>query len=437
MSYVFTTPIIVHGSDDSDTLVANTVVVQTALVVNATAANSALICNQNNVITASAVSATELGYLQGATSNVQSQLNERPTLAQIQAGALGTNATTPFATKDMVLVSDTATGKISESGISIANLNALASISPVANIQGQLNDLSNRIDVSGVPLDLAANSVVVTTSDGLLMTANVTAANLSALVGISSANTIQGQLDVLSSLIGNTSSSPSSSDLTVSGNIAMTSNAATGNTGIKYTNASYLGPLLEKRVDATARWGVGAHNSTSTRIYANGTGTTGCIFAGFPTSETTYKDVLAITNTGNVGINTTTPNAALHIVGNVIASGLQVNGNARVMGEIYASGDITAFSDASLKSNLCIIDSPLAKVMQLTGYTFERTDRPGRRYAGLIAQDVDLVLPEAVHDIADHKLGVAYGSIVGLMVEAIKSLVLRIDRLEAQLGAGA
>ena len=63
--------------------------------------------------------------------------------------------------------------------------------------------------------------------------------------------------------------------------------------------------------------------------------------------------------------------------------------------------------------------------------TFERVDmESGVRHAGVIAQDVQKVLPEVVREGDDGKLTVAYGNIVGLLVEAIKELRQEINTLK-------
>ena len=66
-------------------------------------------------------------------------------------------------------------------------------------------------------------------------------------------------------------------------------------------------------------------------------------------------------------------------------------------------------------------------MQQLTGYTYTRTDS-GERQTGLIAQDVQKVLPEAVVD-GEH-LSLAYGNLVGLLVEAIKELRAEVAALK-------
>jgi len=99
-------------------------------------------------------------------------------------------------------------------------------------------------------------------------------------------------------------------------------------------------------------------------------------------------------------------------------------------GNFTATGDVTAYSDARLKKDLVKISDAVAKVQQLTGYTYTRIDT-GERQTGVVAQDVQKVLPEAVKD-GEH-LSVAYGNMVGLLIEAIKEQQLTIGTLEKQV----
>lgn len=91
------------------------------------------------------------------------------------------------------------------------------------------------------------------------------------------------------------------------------------------------------------------------------------------------------------------------------------------VGALYASGNVTAFSDRRLKKDLVEIEGALDKLKQLTGYTYTRTDT-GERQAGLIAQDVKSVLPEVVQENADEYLSVAYGNLLALVINAVNEL---------------
>jgi hypothetical protein len=93
----------------------------------------------------------------------------------------------------------------------------------------------------------------------------------------------------------------------------------------------------------------------------------------------------------------------------------------------------TVDSDRRLKSDFMRIDGALERVEQLTGYTF-RYRNDARRTTGLVAQDVAEVLPEAVFEAADGTLSLAYGNLMGLVVEAIKELRKELADLRAVVG---
>lgn len=91
-------------------------------------------------------------------------------------------------------------------------------------------------------------------------------------------------------------------------------------------------------------------------------------------------------------------------------------------GDLTCDGDVTGTSDRRLKKNIQPIRGALDKVMRLHGYTFERIEQEGQRRVGVIAQEVEQVLPEAVRYKKDGYRSVAYGNMVALLIEAIKEL---------------
>ena len=105
-----------------------------------------------------------------------------------------------------------------------------------------------------------------------------------------------------------------------------------------------------------------------------------------------------------------------------------------VTGDILATGDITAYSDKRLKSNITHIENALDKVTQLNGYTYT-LNQTNTRSTGLIAQEVLAVLPEAVHGSEDTQYSLAYGNLMGLAVEAIKELETKLASALARLDA--
>lgn len=109
-------------------------------------------------------------------------------------------------------------------------------------------------------------------------------------------------------------------------------------------------------------------------------------------------------------------------------SNIVVNDLATFNNYIYSVRNIIVTSDSNIKTNLKQIDQPLTKVQQLSGYTYLRKDTL-QRETGLIAQDVQKVLPEVIQSLPNNTLGIAYGNMMGLMVEAIKELTLKVEQL--------
>jgi hypothetical protein len=90
-----------------------------------------------------------------------------------------------------------------------------------------------------------------------------------------------------------------------------------------------------------------------------------------------------------------------------------------------------------LKRALAPIDRALDKLTSLTGYTFtmDVADKGPQRCAGLLAQEVQRVLPEVVSAGPDGMLSLAYGNMLGLVVEAFKEQQYHIRSLAAQVTA--
>jgi hypothetical protein len=443
-------------------------VVANSVTASALTASRVLVSESEGRLGTSEVTATELGYVGGVTSGLQTQLNNKePT---VTGGA--SSITSANLTAHRVLASDT-NGKVAVtnhgilgSNVGINTANPTKELDVVGDVAVSGNVVANSVTASA----LTASRVLVTESEGRLGTSAVTATELGYVGGVTSG--LQTQLNnkeptvtggassitsanltahrvlasdtngkvavtnhgILGSNVGINTASPTKEldvvgDVGVSGMVSMTTSALLGNSGIQYSNATYAGPLVEKRTSGSGRWGV-MSEGTDARVYTTGTGSTGRLMMGFALAETIYLDAVTVlqggtlsSNAGLVGINTALPEYALHVVG-----------DARVEGEMYATGDITAFSDARLKTNLVPLNFAMPKVRELTGYTFERVDLTSeRRYAGLVAQDVGRVFPEAVHAVAN-TLSISHGSLSALWTEALKELDDRVSRIEAALG---
>ena len=103
-------------------------------------------------------------------------------------------------------------------------------------------------------------------------------------------------------------------------------------------------------------------------------------------------------------------------------------------GDFTATGDVTAYSDRSLKDDVRPITDALDKVDQINGVTFVRNDMDSdARKTGVIAQDVEAVLPEVVSTDENGIKSVAYGNMVGLLIEAVKELRKEVKTLKGEV----
>jgi hypothetical protein len=123
---------------------------------------------------------------------------------------------------------------------------------------------------------------------------------------------------------------------------------------------------------------------------------------------------------GNVGIGTATPTRTLDVVGN-----------------IYASGSVTQFSDARYKTQIEPLHHCLPRILTLQGVRYQRMPQQQqqpqpRTELGLLAQDVEQVFPELVETDPAGKKALNYSQMVAVLLEAIKELHQRVETLEAR-----
>ena len=123
-------------------------------------------------------------------------------------------------------------------------------------------------------------------------------------------------------------------------------------------------------------------------------------------------------------------------IANTFNNGVKIAGSTISMSGSYtgtftASGDVVAFSDVALKSNISPITEALERVNQIGGYTYNKIGDDHKR-TGVLAQEIQEVLPEAVHTNEDGVLGVAYGNLTGLLIEAVKELSSKVKELESK-----
>jgi hypothetical protein len=122
-------------------------------------------------------------------------------------------------------------------------------------------------------------------------------------------------------------------------------------------------------------------------------------------------------------------------------------GNLYIDGDIQVTGNITAFagspSDERLKENISTVTNALSLVNSMRGVFFDWTDNYletinfsplfPKRDVGVIAQEMETVLPEVVSVKPNGSLTVKYDKIVGVLIEAIKELTVKVDTLQSQV----
>ena len=116
---------------------------------------------------------------------------------------------------------------------------------------------------------------------------------------------------------------------------------------------------------------------------------------------------------------------------------LSTEGNLSVTGDITATGDVTAYfsSDERLKDNITPLEGALNKISQIGGYEFDWNNDSNNsgHDIGVIAQEIEKVLPEVVVDRDNGYKAVRYEKIVALLIEAIKEQQLQIDELKSKI----
>ncbi len=156
------------------------------------------------------------------------------------------------------------------------------------------------------------------------------------------------------------------------------------------------------------------------------TGMSGTIGLTGPTgSSSQWLNTITATGTyiyysqGNVGIGTSNPTSTLHVVG-----------------DIYATGDVTAFSDARYKTNLQPLTNCLTQVKEIQGIRYETlppyVNPSHKTHIGLLAQEVEQQFPELVKTDEMGMKSLNYSQMVAVLLECIKELTQRVERLEAK-----
>jgi len=255
-------------------------------------------------------------------------------------------------------------------------------------------------------VDQSRSAVLVVTSSGsLTATRNVIAPASASKVYIIKNSTTGGQSIQIKYATGTGVTIGNGLTVIVYGdctnfNIAVNVNSITGNLSVS-GNTTLSGTLAV----------TGAQTNSSTISATN--------FIGPGTGLTGTAGSLSI---GGTATTATTANA-------LNASNSYNVVNLTASGTIGASGNVYAYSDERLKTDIQTIPNALDTVASLRGVAFIKDNKAN---IGVIAQEVQKILPQVVMLNDDGYLSVAYGNIVGLLIEAVKELKAEVETLKAK-----
>jgi hypothetical protein len=229
--------------------------------------------------------------------------------------------------------------------------------------------------------------------------------------------TAQSGVNTLS-IGGNGGSAPASGAINIDGSL----------------NSIFIGQVQSTRANNTADGGgqIYLNGSTGNRIDFNAAGVAA---PSFTTRSIGTKIVLYPNITGSsvdfaIGVESATmwQSVSTSAAGYKWYAGQTNIASLSGTGTFTVTGNVTAYSDERLKSNIKTIKNPLEKISQIRGVSF---DKDGKNQIGVIAQEIQKILPEVVEE--GEYLSVAYGNIVGLLIEAIKEQQNQIEDLKNRL----
>ncbi len=389
-----------------------------------TGSNDTLNTTQNSRLdqlsTASGSAITRLTALEVETSNLEtfsSSALTRLTALEVETANLETFTSS---------INTTIKSKLDADGVISGSLQIVGILSSL-NSYTQSNDTTNNTQNSRLDqLSTASGSAITRLTALEVETANLESFSSSALTRLTALEVETANLESFTSSINTTIKTRLNVEGVVSGSSQIDLTATTNYASGILTRLNAVGV-----VSGSSQINLGS----ATGNIALATQTTGDYVASL-----VQGTGVAISN--NSGENATPTIAIGQAVGtsanvqfNSIGVGTTASG---VGGEIRATGDIVAFfsSDERLKENIQPIENALQKVNQISGNTydwkegFETIHSHKGTDVGVIAQEIEEVLPQAVVDRETGYKAVNYEKIVPLLIEAIKQLSAKIDSLE-------
>ena len=191
-----------------------------------------------------------------------------------------------------------------------------------------------------------------------------------------------------------------------------------GTTALQYKDAFFDGTVKTDTLTVDENAAIAGNLSVAGNLTGNG------VTSGARASVSAGTGISYNSSTGVITCTIDTP-------AEVGLGNLSNNGN-NLSGSFTATGNVTAFSDERLKENVETIEGALDKVSQMRGvtYNYKSELNDGQRGTGVIAQEMQQVMPEVVEE--GEYLSVAYGNIVGVLIEAVKELKEELNKCKCK-----
>jgi hypothetical protein len=216
------------------------------------------------------------------------------------------------------------------------------------------------------------------------------------------------------------------STLTVSGNSIIT--------GITTSSGGFVGNLTGDVTGNLTGTATTSTNSNNTNI-TNDTSSSSTHYptfvsnvSGFRPQKVASSSLTFVPSTGTLGIANINCSGTI-TVGTLVASSVNYNGNVSITGDLDVLGDINSSSDINLKENVKTIGNSLETINSLRGVSFD-WKKNGRSSYGIIAQELEQVLPELVKQ--GEVKSVNYNGLIGVLIEAIKELKAEVEELKSK-----
>ena len=382
--------------------------------------------------TAVTSTAAELNYVDGVTSNIQTQLDSKQ--------ATITGAATTIATDDLTVsraLTSNGSGKVEVSAVTSTELGYLDGVS--SNIQNQLNAISSSADINGGAIDgaaIGANSPSTAVFTTVNSTGATTLASGGGVVNIAStgemttvkgtlnvdeAVTLDNTLDVTGDTSVSTFDSTGATTLASGGGVVNVASSGVMTT-VKGTLNVDEAVTLDTTLDVSGALSIGGTTVTSTAAELN--------YVDGVTSNVQTQLDSKLSSSGNI---TTGGNIIIPDSGNIGSTSdtdaitIANSGNVTFGQDVTVNGDVVISSDARLKSNIVSLGSTLPKLLQIDGKSYEMK---GKQKIGVLAQEIQEVFPELVSEDDNEMLAVNYQGLVPILINALKEQDEKINRLE-------